>query len=523
MVNNGINNSTDNNAKKQGCHIVQLGCGGVGRCVLPIYAKMIPSFDFKSLTVVDRVEYDLVKPFMHSFVDQGTRYVKFAMNRKNYVSFFEDQLKLKSGDMIVDLSTCLDSVSILSWAQQHDVMFVNLANELFDDDPHYGNPRDWIATDDKTPEEAFRMMYYRTLYARQMRIRRLPFFESHDGPTAVLDHGMNPGLVQHFAKIALEEIASQVLSTARKTDNAVRLQQALKDKNHAMLAMLMGLRVIHVSERDTQLTDKPKQPGEFVNTWSCVGLYEEGLDPCQVGWGTHERKLPNNGFLPTEGPKQQVFVHERGINVKLRSAVPHEEIVGYCIPHSEAATLPLYLTVKEGEDVIYRPSVYYVYYPTDSTVASLFELQAQGYNLQPKQRVLPGFEVISGKDKVGVLLIFERPPKETIEREDAANHSHAHSENKPWCYWFGSILDIEEARQVSNPNFNATVVQVACAAASAVHWMRQNPHKGINWAETLDSHFVMKHVTPFLGKVFSGPVEWKNCPPSLQFVDFYAH
>lgn len=511
-----------NGPSATGGKIVQLGCGGVGRCVLPMYAKMIDSFDYKLLTVVDRVEYDLVKPFMQAFSDQGARYIKFAMSRKNYASFFEDQLKLQRGDIIVDLSTCLDSVSILGWAQQRGVMFVNLANELFEDDPNYGNPRDWIADDERNSsiESVFNKMYYRTLYSRQMRIRRLPFFQARDGPTAVLDHGMNPGLVQHFAKLALEEIAAQILAGACKSNKAVRLQQALDAKDYAMMAMLMGLRVIHVSERDTQITDKPKLPGEFVNTWSCVGLYEEGLDPCQVGWGTHEKQLPNNAFLPPEGPKQQVFIRERGINVRLRSVIPHEEIVGYCIPHSEAATLPLFLTVKQGDEVVYRPSVYYVYMPCDATIASLVEVQARDYVMQQKQRVLPGFEILSGVDKVGSLLIFERDPKDTIENDDPGCAPKA--ESQPWCYWYGSILDIEQTRQISGPNFNATVVQVACAAVAAVSWMLENPNKGINWAETMDSRFVMKLTAPFLGEIFSGPVEWKNCPKSLQFVDFYA-
>jgi homospermidine synthase len=50
--------------------------------------------------------------------------------------------------------------------------------------------------------------------------------------------------------------------------------------------------VIHIAERDTQVSDRPKLPGEFVNTWSVDGFYEEGVAPAEKGWGTHERALP---------------------------------------------------------------------------------------------------------------------------------------------------------------------------------------------------------------------------------------
>jgi len=35
----------------------------------------------------------------------------------------------------------------------------------------------------------------------------------------------------------------------------------------------------------------------FVNTWSCVGFLDEGLKAPEVGWGTHEKKLPKTGVV----------------------------------------------------------------------------------------------------------------------------------------------------------------------------------------------------------------------------------
>ena len=41
-----------------------------------------------------------------------------------------------------------------------------------------------------------------------------------------------------------------------------------------------------------RLAIKPKEVNEFVNTWSIAGLHEEGVAPAEMGWGTHERRLP---------------------------------------------------------------------------------------------------------------------------------------------------------------------------------------------------------------------------------------
>jgi len=53
--------------------------------------------------------------------------------------------------------------------------------------------------------------------------------------------------------------------------------------------MELGVKVIHVSERDTQTTTVTKRLNEFVNTWSVEGFHEEGVAPAELGWGTHEK------------------------------------------------------------------------------------------------------------------------------------------------------------------------------------------------------------------------------------------
>src|SRR6267378_2427838 len=58
------------------------------------------------------------------------------------------------------------------------------------------------------------------------------------------------------------------------------------------LAHRLGVKAIHIAERDTQVSRIPKAPGEFVNTWSIDGFFSEGSQPAELGWGTHERHFP---------------------------------------------------------------------------------------------------------------------------------------------------------------------------------------------------------------------------------------
>ena len=49
----------------------------------------------------------------------------------------------------------------------------------------------------------------KTLYWRQMNLRRLLAKWKVKGPTAVIEHGANPGLISHFTKQGLIDIGAE--------------------------------------------------------------------------------------------------------------------------------------------------------------------------------------------------------------------------------------------------------------------------------------------------------------------------
>jgi homospermidine synthase len=250
------------------------------------------------------------------------------------------------------------------------------------------------------------------------------------------------------------------------------------------LAMVLGVKVIHCSERDTQISDKPKQVDEFVNTWSVEGFREEGTTTAEMGWGTHEKELPNLAFEHPSGPKNQICLARMGINTWVVSWVPNYCIQGMVVRHGEAFTISDKLTVWRDGKAVYRPTVHYAYCPCDTALASLNELRGYDYKLQPNIRIMND-EITSGADILGALLM-----------------GHAYN-----SWWIGSDLSIEESRKLV-PHQNATTMQVAISVVAAACYMIENPNKGVVVPDDIPHEFVLNIAKPYLGKWISTPSDW---------------
>ena len=444
--------------------ILVIGCGSVSQCAIPLILKLIDAPP-KNITIMDFADNRLR---VKDSLNKGVKYVIDRVTPQNY------DILLKKyagrGDLIIDLAWNIDCIAMLQWCRNNQVLYVNTSVEVWD--PYKkdvnNNPADM------------------TLYVRQMEIRELiKKWGDNSGATAIVDHGANPGLVSHFTKIALEDIAKKIISDKPKNKRIRILKEALGNKYYPELAKSSGVKVIHISERDTQISDKPKQVDEFVNTWSIEGFFEEGIAPAEMGWGTHEKNIPEGACFHKAGPKNQICLEKMGINTWVRSWVPDCEITGMVIRHGEAFGISDRLTVWNNKGkAVYRPTVHYAYCPCDAAINSLHELEMRRYNLQKKQRIMNN-EIIKGGDRLGVLLM-------------------GHDFNS---WWTGSLLDIEEARKLV-PNQNATTLQVAISVVAAGAWMIENPNKGFNLPDDLPHEDIMKIVKPYLGPFISKPADW---------------
>ncbi|MBI5399747.1 homospermidine synthase [Candidatus Saganbacteria bacterium] len=443
--------------------ILIIGCGSVSQCAIPLVLRHI---DVKSqnVTIMDFVDN---RKRVKDSLQKGARYVSDKITKDNY------QSKLKKyvgpGDLIIDLAWNIDCRAILQWCRENEVLYTNTSVE------------EWDPYKDEVRNDPTKY----TLYTRHMEIRELlKKWGDNNGATAIVDHGANPGLVSHFTKKALIDITKKILKEKQSDRRQAELKAALQERNFSRLAMLTGVKVIHISERDTQITDQPKQVNEFVNTWSIEGFYEEGVAPAELGWGTHEKYVPKGAYFHKVGPKNQICLSTLGMKTWVRSWVPCGEITGMVIRHGESFSISDRLTVWENGEAIYRPTVHYAYCPSDSAINSLHELEMRQFHMQENQRIMAD-EIIDGRDELGVLLM-------------------GHDFNAWWC---GSLLDIHTARKLV-PHQQATTMQVAISVVAAAIWMIKNPRRGFLMPDDLDHEFILNIARPYISPFISKAVDW---------------
>src|SRR6516164_7246381 len=179
--------------------ILFLGFGAVARCTLPILMDHL-KVDPRRITIMDFEPNDAA---LRPWLERGMRFVKARVAPDNLGSLLAQHL-LSSGDLLIDLAWNIDCCEIVQWCHEHGVLYVNTSVELWDP---------YASAEDKHPTE-------RTLYWRHMNLRRLVSRWQEPGPTAVLEHGANPGLISHFTKQALLDIAAAALADKKLTGAA---------------------------------------------------------------------------------------------------------------------------------------------------------------------------------------------------------------------------------------------------------------------------------------------------------------
>lgn len=438
--------------------VLVLGAGSVSQCVLPLLIEHL--VDAKQITIADMRDS---RQRVSEAITKGATYVQDQLTRENMDQFLSKYLS--AGDFLLDLAWNIDVNDILGWAHDHGVIYLNTSLEEWDP---------YSAAVSRNPTE-------RTLYWRHMKLRKLTDTWNGKGPTAIVEHGANPGLVSHLTKKSLFDIATRAIKDGKA---AAGVSEALAVENFPVLAQKLGVKVIHIAERDTQVSDKPKLLNEFVNTWSVEGFYEEGIAPAELGWGTHEKTLPVNAYQHESGPKNQICIAQPGATTWVRSWVPKMETTGMLVRHGEAFTISDHLTVWDGGKAIYRPTVHYAYCPTDAAIASMRELEMQQWSITTNQRIM-NEEIIDGEDRLGVLLM---------------GHPY-----KSW--WTGSLLSIHDSRKLI-PKQSATTVQVASAVYAAVAWAMANPNAGYRVPDDLPWREVLGFAEKYWGGYYSEPADW---------------
>lgn len=429
-----------------------LGCGFIGQGILPLLFRHLAIQPSQVLIITaDARGYEVAQHY-------GVAFQVNPITPDNCHAMLHDLIQ--SGDFLLNLAADLEVSDVLEICCQKNALYLDTCIDS------------WIGENMNTNLS----IAQRTLYTLREKALALRHRWTSTGSTAVLAHGANPGIVSHLVKKALLNLAM---------DQHPCFNMPTTQTEWALLAQSLNIKAIHITERDTQLSSIRKMPNEFVNTWSIDGLVGEGLQPAELGWGTHEKYFPNDASQHDFGSQAAIYLKKPGLAVKMRTWLPLAgPQIGFLITHNEAISLAQYLSVGEGEKPDYRPTVYYVYHPCDDAQLSIHELHENQWIMQDKQRAITD-DIISGIDELGVLLMG----------------------GDQGAYWYGSRLDIHEARRLA-PFNSATSLQVAGGVIAGIIWAIRNPRRGIVEAEDLDYAEILKIAEPYWGGFVGEYTQW---------------
>jgi homospermidine synthase len=307
--------------------IVMIGFGSIGRGTLPLIERHF-DYDRSKLTVIDPVDSDRALLEKH-----GVKFVHQAVTKDNYKHLLGPLLQDGSGQgFCVNLSVDTSSLDIMEYCREIGALYIDTVVE-----PWAG----FYFDKSKGPESRSNYALRETLLEAR---RRNP-----GGTTAVSTCGANPGMVSWFVKQALLNL---------KSDIGAPGEEPTTREGWAKLAQSLGVKGIHIAERDTQRARDPKPRKVFVNTWSVEGFVSEGLQPAELGWGTHEAWMPSNGRTHATGCGAAIYLLQAGANTRVRSWTPTAQAqYGFLVTHNESISIADYLTVRDaGGKAVYRPT-----------------------------------------------------------------------------------------------------------------------------------------------------------------------
>ncbi len=436
--------------------IVMIGFGSIGKGTLPLIERHF-EFDKKRFVVIDPNDKD------RALLDErGIRFEQVTLTRENFRDVLKPLLTAGKGQgFCVNLSVDTSSLAIMEFCREIGALYIDTVVEPW--------PGFYY---DKNMDTGLRTNYALRETVQEAR-RRNP-----GGSTAVSCCGANPGMVSWFVKQALVNLANDLgdKGTEPKTK-----------AEWAALAQRLGVKGVHIAERDTQRARQPKPLDVFVNTWSVEGFLSEGMQPAELGWGTHEKWMPGNASTHTFGCGAAIYINQPGANTRVRSWTPTPgPQFGFLVTHNEAISIADYYTVRDASgQAVYRPTCHYAYHPCNDAVLSLHEMFGRAGKMQEEHHILGEAEILDGIDELGVLL-------------------YGHGKN---AYWYGSQLSVEETRRIA-PYQNATGMQVTSAVLAGMVWALENPNAGIVEADEMDFRRCLEVQTPYLGPVIGAYTDW---------------
>jgi homospermidine synthase len=467
--------------------LVIFGIGAVGKCIVNYINDFIIINYNTSLFLLDKNIQESNFPVIQKAIQNGAKFIHHNINT-NLNDLFDNVLKLKKFDIIIDVTTRTNTFDIFKEVRKRGILYINTSIE--------------DSREDKSNQYMDKTIFYQHINLKHIDEK----LKSHFPITTLIEYGMNPGLISTFVKYGIKNLARQVLEYQEK--NALEINQelyeALQLKKFNKMSKILGIKVIHCSEIDTQVPLNTTD-NRLINNWSCLGLIDEGIEPVEIMLGTHENLVKDTiDFEHNTFFDQLLVINNPGYKTLFKSVVPEKiidtkvkftNIIGRCIHHGEGISLNRFLSDNE-----YAPTMHYVYKlsPLTSTFLdthTVSELQSIG-NGEPHKdwHVMNVLEdKINGYDNVGALFILDKNPFNNLPEN--------------YMFWTGSILSTDYTKNILNDEvFGPTIIQVMAGVLGGLSYIIENKDKGLIFGEDVCEKYIINKIRKYLGVFYSGPV-----------------
>ena len=453
--------------------IIQFGFGAVGKSFFEKVFKEI-KIDKSQYFVIsrDKLEYTF-------FLELGGNIGNFIVaeiTKENFKSVFSKYLE--EGDFLIDFADSVGTRDFVEWCANKNVMYLNTGETDWEDN--------WYSIF----EENLKKNSLRNQLKLKNNVNKYPI---------VLQHGNNPGLVSYFVKSGLEYIVKKQFKNNKK------INKLLEERKFNEIAKEIDLKEIHVNDNDYQEINDKFEKEKLYSTWSIDSFFFEMLSNATVDIGTSENIQDEKNYKMLDMKNGFLEFNDIAIDKMGKTYYPKGKFNGFVVPHEETITIAKSLEVKNDGEVIYRPTVIFLYSPCDFAVEYLKQarvndnLSKQDNKFQ-KDSIIRGFkyperaEIIykekikKGTEYVGVLMLGSKFEPVWIGNRIKKGYLY---KDKKHSYW-------------QTP----TITPVAMSALAASCWMIKNKEKGgiyfpdeiMEYKEILD--FVEKYISKTIYKTF---------------------
>lgn len=453
--------------------IVQFGFGAVGKSFFEKVSKEI-KFNENNYIVITKDKFEF-----EAYINLGgisTNFFVCEINKENFQEIFGSFLN--SGDLLIDFADTVGTRDICKWCIENNIMYLNTGEADW--------PENWYS------------IFNENILKNEMR-KKYQEDEKYNKYPIVLQHGNNPGLVSHFVKAAIE----YVVNTQFKKDK--QLKQLLKENKFNEIAKILGIRMIHVNDKDSQEISEEYKENKLISTWCIDSFFFELLSEATQNIGTHEIINSKDEYRLLDLEKGFLEYKKIAADIKCRTYYPNGYFEGYLVPHEETITIANSLEVIENNKVIYRPSVMFVYSPCNLAKEYLTRSKVNNYpNPDPDkpkdcenqngQNIVRGYicpndseivyqeKIKEGTEYVGILLIGDNFNPVWVGNRIELSYLYKHKKDSYWQ--------------------TPTITPVSMSALAALCWMLKNKDKGgIYFPDDIkDYKYILKIAEKYISK-----------------------